>query len=71
MMERCPNLKEEVGGSIPGCEISSLLDKNFPGGQLPHVLRHWHVDLLSQKKRQKKTKKEVNAQHNHIKFTEV
>jgi hypothetical protein len=27
MMERYPNLKEEVGGSIPGCEISSLLDK--------------------------------------------
>jgi hypothetical protein len=26
MMERYPNLKEEVGGSIPGCEISSLLD---------------------------------------------
>ena len=27
MVERCPNLKEEVGGSIPGCEISSLLDQ--------------------------------------------
>ena len=27
MMERYPNLKEEVGGSIPGCEISSLFDK--------------------------------------------
>ena len=25
-MERYPNLKEEVGGSIPGHEISSLLD---------------------------------------------
>jgi hypothetical protein len=24
MMERYPNLKEEVGGSIPACEISSL-----------------------------------------------
>jgi hypothetical protein len=27
MVERYPNLKEEVGGSIPGCEISSLLGK--------------------------------------------
>jgi len=27
MVERYPNLKEEVGGSIPGFEISSLLDK--------------------------------------------
>ena len=27
MLERYPNLKEEVGGSIPGCGISSLLDK--------------------------------------------
>ena len=26
MVERYPNLKEEVGSSIPGCEISSLLD---------------------------------------------
>jgi hypothetical protein len=26
MVERYPNLKEEVGGSIPGCEISSLSD---------------------------------------------
>jgi hypothetical protein len=25
--ERYPELKEEVGNSIPGCEISSLLDK--------------------------------------------
>ena len=26
MVERYPNMKEEVGGSIPGCEISCLLD---------------------------------------------
>ena len=25
-MERYPNLKEEVGSSVPGCEISSLRD---------------------------------------------
>ena len=29
MVERNPNLKEEVGDSIPGCEISSLLDKKL------------------------------------------
>ena len=29
MVARYPNLKEEVGGSIPGCEISSLLDKKM------------------------------------------
>jgi hypothetical protein len=27
MVKRYPNFKEEVGGLIPGCEISSLLDK--------------------------------------------
>ena len=27
MEERYPNLKVEFGGLIPGCEISSLLDK--------------------------------------------
>jgi hypothetical protein len=26
MAERYPNLKEKIGGSIPDCEISSLLD---------------------------------------------
>jgi hypothetical protein len=30
MVERYPNLKEEIGGSIHGCEISSLLDKLLP-----------------------------------------
>jgi hypothetical protein len=29
MVERYPNLKEEVGGSILDCEISSLLDEKF------------------------------------------
>ena len=36
--ERYPNLKEEVGGSIPDCETSYVLDTNLPCGQLPHVL---------------------------------
>jgi len=29
MVERNPNLKEEVGGSIPGCESSSLPDRKL------------------------------------------
>jgi hypothetical protein len=31
MVERYPNLKEEVGGSNPNCEISSLLDRKLAG----------------------------------------
>ena len=48
MVERCPNLKEEVGGSIPDCEFSSLLNGNLQGGQLPPVLWRWDLGLLSQ-----------------------
>jgi hypothetical protein len=29
MVERYPNIKEEVDGSIPACEISSLLDEKL------------------------------------------
>ena len=29
--------------------------KNLPGGQLPQVLWHWPLGLLSQKKKKKKT----------------
>ena len=50
-VERYPNLKEEVGGSILGCEISSLLDINLLGDQLLLVLWHWPVGLLSQEKK--------------------
>ena len=28
-MERYPNLKDEVGGLIPGCEISSMLERDL------------------------------------------
>ena len=38
MVEKYPTLKKEGGGSIPICEISSPLDRNLLGGQLPHVL---------------------------------
>ena len=50
MVERYLNLKEEIGGSIANYEISSLLDKNLPGSQLPFVLWRWHVKLLPKKK---------------------
>ena len=33
MVERYPNLKEEVGSLIPGSKISSLLNKNLLGGR--------------------------------------
>jgi hypothetical protein len=54
MVERYPNLKEEVGDSNHGCEISSLPDKNLPSCQLPHVLWRWPVSHLSQKRKKKK-----------------
>ena len=39
MVERYPNLKEEVAGSNLDRETSSLLDRNnLPSGQPPHVL---------------------------------
>ena len=50
-----PNLKKEVGGSIPNCEISSLIDINLLGGQLPHVLWCWHAGLVPQKQTNKQT----------------
>ena len=37
MVERYPNLKEEVGGLILGREISSLLDKNLALACRPSV----------------------------------
>ena len=55
MLKRYPNLKEEVGGMIPGCEI--YLTKHLQGGQLSPVLWRWHVDLLSQKRKRKNSLK--------------
>ena len=46
MVKRYHDLKEEVGGSIPGCEISSLLDRN-----LAMSCRLW---LIKRKKKRKK-----------------
>lgn len=38
MLEKYPNLREEVGGWNLGCKISFLLDINLPCDQLPLVL---------------------------------
>jgi hypothetical protein len=61
MLEKYPNLKEEVGGgSIPGCDVYSLfLTENLPGGQMPHVLWRWPICLLSQEKKEKKKEKKT------------
>ena len=67
MMEGYPYLKEEVGGSIPGCKVSSLLDKNLSSGQLPPMLWRWHVDLLSQKK-EKKREEKVSMPHSVLDY---
>ena len=50
MVERYPNLKEEVGSSNLDCESPLYMTGNLSGGQLPPVLWRWHVGLLSQKK---------------------
>ena len=52
MVERYPNLKEEVGSSSPGCQISSLLPQNLSSGQLPSVLWPWRVGCLSPKRKE-------------------
>ena len=46
MVERYPNLKEEVGSSIPDSIIFCMLDRNLQGGQLSFVLWQWHVFCL-------------------------
>jgi hypothetical protein len=49
MVERYPNLKQEVGGSNPAMKSPLYRMENFPDDQLPLVLWRWHVGLLSQK----------------------
>ena len=54
IVERYPNIKSEVGGLISRCEISSLLDINLLGGQVPLVLWPWTLGLLSPKNKYNK-----------------
>ena len=55
MVEGYPNLKEEVGGSNPDCEISSLLDGKLSRWSIAFCAWRWLVSLLSQKKTKKKS----------------
>ena len=51
MVEGYPNLKEEVGGSNPSCEISFLLDGKLVRWSTASCAWRWPVGLLSQKKK--------------------
>ena len=53
MVEGYPNLKEEVRGSNPGYEISSLLDGKLAKWSTASCAWRWPVGLRSQKKKQK------------------
>jgi hypothetical protein len=58
MVDKYPNLKEEVGGSrFPAVKPPLNLTENLSGGQLPPMLRRWHVGLLSQKNKNKNKNK--------------
>ena len=54
MVERYPKLKEEVSSSIPGCEISSLLDKKLVMWSTTSCAWRWPIRLLSKKKKKKR-----------------
>ena len=51
-VERYPNLKGGVGGSIPGCELLSRLDKNFKSpshcniGNIPHLAPRGSLSMV-------------------------
>ena len=58
MVERYPNLKDEVGGLNPGCEISSLLDKKLAMSSTAFcVLVLTRRPSVSKKKKKKKKRK--------------
>jgi hypothetical protein len=47
MVKRYPNFKKEVGGSIPGCEISALLNRKLAMWSTALVLWRWPIGHLS------------------------
>jgi len=58
MVERYPNLKEEVGGSIFTCEISSLLHKKLARWSIVYcALTLASRPSVSKKRKKKKRKK--------------
>ena len=66
MVKRYPNLKEEVGGSIPGCEISSLLDRI--AGQVVNCLMCFgaSVSAFCLKRKKKESVAHVNYFHSNL-----
>ena len=63
---RYPNLKEEVDSLIPGCEISSLLDKkNLLGGQPPRVLWRWPIASCLEKEEEETTTTTTTEDNDH------
>jgi hypothetical protein len=57
MVERYPNLKEEVGNSIPGCEISSLPDRKLARWSITSCALALACRPSVSKKKQKKKKR--------------
>jgi hypothetical protein len=60
-VERYPNLKEEVGGSIPGFEISSPLDKKLAKWSIASCALTLTYRPIVSKKVNKKSKREFQA----------
>ena len=62
MLEGCPNFMEEVGGSMSGCEISSLLDINLARwSTTPCALALAYWGVMSQEGKEKESKYHVQA----------
>ena len=64
MVEGYPNLKEEVGDSIPGCEISSLLDTKTC--QVVNYLMYFGVGMSAFCLKKKEKEEEVGLNHVEI-----
>ena len=56
MVERYPNLKEEVDGSNLVVKSLLFMTKNLSDGQLPNVLWRWPVGIQSKKRAKNKVK---------------
>ena len=57
-VERYPNLKEGVSGSIPNYEISSLLNKTY---QVVNCLVYFGTNMLAFYLKKEKKKKKANG----------
>ena len=66
MVERYPNLKEEVGGSIPNSEISSLLDKKLARWSTASYALALACRPFVSKKKKKKKKEKINVIYKEV-----